>query len=99
MASMRTTKNLVTGVIVTVICIACVLLIYHFTVGAKVSARSSAGWEGSYRAPTVTPTPPGAGTQHDSHAVPVADDEAVTKPASKKRPLPPETFAPGRPGN
>jgi hypothetical protein len=78
MASMRTTKNVVTGFVVVAVCVACVLLIYHFTVGAKVSLQAPEASDAG--------GPAGSGA---SHAVPVPDEQAVTKPAEGKRPRPP----------
>jgi hypothetical protein len=78
MASMRTTKNVVTGFVVVAVCVACVLVIYHFTVGAKVSSQ----------APGASDTVAPAGS-NASHAVPVPDGQAGTKPAKDKRPRPP----------
>ena len=88
MAEMRTTKNVLTGVAVVAVCIACVLLIYHFTVGAKVSSQAPEG-PSSLEAPTGVGAPPGSRAPNDSHARPASDEEAVTRPATDKRPTPP----------
>ena len=89
MASMRTTRNVLTGVAVVAVCVACVLLIYHFTVGAKVSSQAPDSSATSLHAPEGVGAPPGSGAPNDSHATPATDEEAVTKPAGEKRPQPP----------
>jgi hypothetical protein len=89
MAEMRTKKNILTGVAVVVVCVACVLLIYHFTVGAKVSSQAPTSPTTSLHAPEGIGAPPGSGAPNDSHARPATDEEAVTRPAGDKRPRPP----------
>jgi len=97
MASMRTPRNVITGVAVVVVCVACVLLIYHFTVGAKVSSQAPSGPSTSLQAPEGVGAPPGSGAPYDSHARPAGDDEAVTRPAGEKRPQPPGPKTGGAP--
>lgn len=81
-----------TAIIVIAISIAAILLIYHFTVGSKVSRQAAedegVGVSGEATGPGgIQPTTgPGA-----SHAVEVDDEEAVTRPGSDKRPLPPSS--------
>ena len=78
------------GVIVVLVCIALVLLIYKFTVGAKVSReapvdegmRSLVGDPSSAEGPSDGPG--------GSHATPVSDDEVRTRPEDEKQPLPPD---------
>ncbi|MBM3500348.1 MAG: hypothetical protein FJX74_16955 [Armatimonadetes bacterium] len=89
MANMRTTRNVLTGVAVVAVCVGCVLLIYHFTVGAKVSSQAPADAASSLQAPEGVGAPPGSGAPHDSHARPATDEEAVTRPAGDKRLVPP----------
>jgi hypothetical protein len=89
MAEMRTKKNVVTGLAVVAICVVCVVLIYHFTVGAKVSSQATNGSATSTPATPGIGAPPGSGAPNDSHARPATDAEAVTRPAGDKRPQPP----------
>jgi len=90
MRQMRTTKNVITGLVVVAVCVACVLLIYHFTVGAKVSSQAPVTSSTTVEAPTGVRAPAGSGAPNESHAVKVPDEQAVTKPEADKRPLPPE---------
>jgi len=95
MRSMRSTKNVVIGVVVGIVCTACVLVIYRFTVGAKVSSQATGGPETSVRGETGVKAPVDSGGGATSHAVPVGDEEAVTKPAKDKRSQPPDTTTTG----
>ena len=88
MHQMRTTRNVATGFVVVAVCVACVLLIYHFTVGAKVSTEAPESPTTSLQAPAGG-APAGSGAPNASHAVKVPDEQAVTKPEGDKRPLPP----------
>lgn len=77
------------GVVVILICIGLVLLVYHFTVGRKVSMQAPPDAQVS-----PLPTDPsleetGADSPGASHAVPVDDDEVGTRPETEKQLLPP----------
>jgi hypothetical protein len=89
MRQMRTTKNVVTGFVVVAVCVACAMLIYHFTVGAKVSSQAPESPSTSSQAPAGVGAPAGSGVPNESHAVEVPGERAVTKPEADKRPLPP----------
>jgi hypothetical protein len=80
--------NKAVGVVVIIVCLAAVLLIYHFTVGAKVSREAPVSPTTSQPG-EVTPTPPGTGPGV-SHAVPGPTETPVPKPAGDKKALPPE---------
>jgi hypothetical protein len=77
---MRTAKNRIVGAIVVLVCLVCVVVIYQLTVGRKVSSP----------APETPGVDHGPSASAPSHARPATDEEAVTRPATDKRPHPPD---------
>jgi len=75
------------GVVVVIVCLAAVLIIYHFTVGTKVSKQTTERPTREYiDAPLGPNTPDGPSA---SHAQPGPTETPVPRPPGDKRPAPP----------